>query len=434
MSATGNVTDNLSGTTLTLEDGLNLYIDDKPFSRLGKIDSLDRDLLRVAGFIFAADLAIKRLEREQSLRSISIRIPVVNIQAFERVREQIEEALRTLSFDNWNISFIQLDTGTPSKAKHWPAKDDSTLMFSGGLDSYAGAADIVKRQKSLTLVSHVTHNRPVKTAQSNLASVIERTSKVRIDHLQVSVSGRKHKTLPFPSDNAREESQRTRSFLFTSLAAIAARLTGSRRVIVMAENGQFAIHLPLSEARVASFSTHTAHPKFLAEMESLLRQLFLCNDLEVKNPFVYSTKAEVVALLSKQQQTAIKQSTSCWRASRIPNGYTHCGECVPCLCRRIALERNDIQLIEYQRDLLSENVSKLPADDLGKRNLSDLCQFITFFAGPNRITANDELCISFPELYSEHLDPTKAIGMYRRFADEALAVFNKYPHVRKLLV
>lgn len=307
-------------------------------------------------------------------------------------------------------------------------------MFSGGLDSYAGAADLLKRQKALTLVSHVTHNRPVKSAQASLATMIQRTTGARIEHLQVSVSGRKHKALSFPSDNAREESQRTRSFLFTSLAAVAARLTGSRRIIIMAENGQFAIHLPLTEARVASFSTHTAHPKFLAEMEAILRQLFLCGDLEVKNPFVYSTKTEVVALLSKQQQAAVKRSTSCWRASRIPTGFTHCGECIPCLCRRVALERNNITLNEYQRDLLNENVSRLSADDLGKRNLSDLCQFISLFAGPSRIAADDELCISFPELYSDYLDATKAIAMYRRFASEALAVFNGYPQVKKLFV
>src|SRR5262245_42421835 len=137
MTSGGLICDNLSGNNFPLEDGLNLYIDEAPFSRLGQIDSLDRDLLRVAGFSFAADLAIKRLEREQSLRSISIRIPVVNLQAFQRVRDQIEESLRTLSFDNWDVAFTQLDSGTPVKARHWPDKDNSTLMFSGGLDSYS---------------------------------------------------------------------------------------------------------------------------------------------------------------------------------------------------------------------------------------------------------------------------------------------------------
>ena len=433
MSATGHVVDNISGDHLDLEEGLNVCIDHDPFARLGVIDSLDQDLLRTASFIFAADLAIKRQEREQSLRSISIEVPVVNIQAFERVRDSIEQALYTLSFDNWDVKFKQLRSGTPASGREWPVKDHSTLMFSGGLDSFAGAAEILKKQKHLTLVSHVTHNRPVRNAQTKLAAVIERTTRASIEHLQIAVSGRKHKTLPFPSDTAREESQRARSFLFTSLAAVAARLTGSRRVIVMAENGQFAIHLPLSEARVASFSTHTAHPKFPAGMETILRRLFVCDDLEVTNPFLYSTKAEVVALLSEQQQKFIGLSTSCWRASRILTSYTHCGECVPCLCRRIALEKNKINSRDYQRDLLNENMGDLLPDDLGKRNLSDLCQFVSFFAGPNRLTADEELCITFPELFSEHLDAGKAIAMYRRFATEALTVFNTYPHVRTLL-
>lgn len=122
MSSGGNITDNLSGASLLLQDGQNLYIDETPFARLGTMDSLDRDLVRVAGFIFAADLAFKRLERERALRSISIRVPVVNVQAFERVREQIEQALRTLSFDNWDVSFLQLDSDSPARVRTGPTK------------------------------------------------------------------------------------------------------------------------------------------------------------------------------------------------------------------------------------------------------------------------------------------------------------------------
>jgi hypothetical protein len=54
-----------------------------------------------------------------------------------------------------------------------------------------------------------------KNAQSKLASVIQRTTKARVEHIQIPVSVRKHTKMPFPSDSGREESQRTRSFLFT---------------------------------------------------------------------------------------------------------------------------------------------------------------------------------------------------------------------------
>jgi 7-cyano-7-deazaguanine synthase in queuosine biosynthesis len=306
-------------------------------------------------------------------------------------------------------------------------------MFSGGLDSFAGAIDLLQHHQAITLVSHVTHNWPVKNAQTVLAEAIASFIKKDVTHLQLSVFGRNQGGLSFPSDDEREDTQRTRSFLFSALAAVAARLSGSRRIVIMAENGQFAIHLPLSAARVGSFSTHTAHPKFLAQMQTILRQLYLCGDLDVINPFVHLTKGEVVALVPAALHDRIGESTSCWRAARVPTQATHCGECVPCLCRRIALEANGIKLPEYHRDLLNENIGGLEADDLGKRNLIDLCQFIALFEGPNRLHSEQDVCYEFPELFEREINKSEVIEMYRRFAKESFAVLKKYKSVKALL-
>jgi 7-cyano-7-deazaguanine synthase in queuosine biosynthesis len=433
MKAVGTITDELSGSEFPMEVGGNLSINLDPFAGLGTIDSLDEDLVRVAAFVYAADLAIKRQEREQHLRSISIRVPVVNIQAFERVHSLLEQALMTVSVDNWTLQFVPITKGTPAANRKWPIKQDATLMFSGGLDSFAGAIHLLRHNKAITLVSHITHNWPVKNAQAALAEAIISFTKKSVTHLQLSVFGRNHGGLTFPANEQREDSQRTRSFLFTALAAVAARLTGSRRIVVMAENGQFAIHLPLSAARIGSFSTHTAHPKFLAQMETMLRQLYVCDDLDVINPFVHLTKGEIVALIPAALHPQIVASTSCWRAARVPTAATHCGECVPCLCRRIALEKNGIKLSEYHRDLLAENVGCLGTDDLGKRNLIDLCQFIGLFAGPNRLRSEQDVCYEFPELFEREINRAEVIEMYRRFAKESVAVLKTYKNLKGLL-
>ena len=55
-----------------------------------------------------------------------------------------------------------------------------------------------------------------------------------------------------------ENSQRTRSFLFLVLGALAARRAGHIEIVYLAENGQMAIHLPLTQGRIGAFSTHTA--------------------------------------------------------------------------------------------------------------------------------------------------------------------------------
>jgi 7-cyano-7-deazaguanine synthase in queuosine biosynthesis len=426
-------TDLVSKQKIPLELGRNVFADTDAFTPLGSLISLDEDILRVGACIYAADLAVKRLPREKHIRSIQIEIPVANIQAFQRVRPLIEQALTTVSADNWNVQFTGVPGASVASTIKWLRNEGSTLLFSGGLDSFAGAIEILKREPSITLISHITHNRPVELAQDELCKVVRSFTKKNVTHVQVRVHGRNQGGLAFPSDDEREDTQRTRSFLFLSLGAIAARLSGTRRILVIAENGQFAIHLPLTEARIASFSTQTAHPKFLREMQEIFRHLLICDDLEISNPFCYLTKAQVVALIPSELHTTIESSTSCWRVARVTSDRTHCGECVPCLSRRIALESNGIRFKEYHTDLFRTDIGALSVDNIGKQNLVDICQFIGFFDGPHRLQSERELCLQFPDLFKPHVDRPKAIAMYRQFASEARAVFSKHKRVQAIL-
>jgi 7-cyano-7-deazaguanine synthase in queuosine biosynthesis len=427
------VTDLVSNEELLLDMGRNVFADMDAFGPLGSLNSLDHDLLRVGAYVYTTDLAIKRLPREKHIRSIRVRIPVANIQAFQRIRALIEQALTTVSADNWQLEFEAIPGASSAPGMNWPKREGSTLLFSGGLDSFAGALDALTRERAITLVSHITHNRPVENAQSRLASVVQSFTKRDVRHVQIRVHGRNHAGLSFPSDTDREDTQRTRSFLFLSLAAIAARLHGTRRILLMAENGQFAIHLPLTEARIASFSTHTAHPKFLAEMQEVFRQFLMCPDLEISNPFCYLTKAQVVGLIPVDLHPEIENSSSCWRVARVAGERTHCGECVPCLSRRIALETHGIKLREYQTDLFRKDIGSLPVGNIGKQNLVDMCQFIAFFDGPHRLQSELDFCLKFPDLFKPHVDRTKAIGLYRQFGAEARAIFSKHRKVRAIL-
>jgi 7-cyano-7-deazaguanine synthase in queuosine biosynthesis len=421
-----------AGFRLNLSVGENIFI---PVKRLTEkwsdLSSLELDLLGFAAVVYAADLAVKRSEREEFVRSIRLDVAVVNLAAFNAVRQKLQRTLRVLSCDNWVLNFTAA-TGAPEANRKWPKATGTTLLFSGGLDSFAAACELLRKGEETYLVSHVTHNRPVANSQAELVDEIDKHFKTKTDHVQLMVSSRQHKDWSFPQDADREETQRTRSFLFVVLAAIAARLNGSRRLLVMAENGQFAVHLPLTAARVGAFSTHTAHPEFLASMQELLREMLLCPDLTLDNPFVHKTKAEVVELIPAKLRPSIEKSISCWMTSRLV-GKTHCGECVPCISRRLALETNGVSLDEYKRDIFRENVGVLAPDDNGKRNLIDLLEFIAHFDGPRSITDENELSFAFPELFNRFVDRTKAIAMYRRFAKSATGVLKSYPEVRRLL-
>ncbi|MGA2729709.1 MAG: hypothetical protein ABSE96_18025 [Terracidiphilus sp.] len=122
-------------------------------------------------------------------------------------------------------------------------------------------------------------NRQTTTAQSTLYQMLSKKG-CKLTHHSFFVSARDKDSF----EHAIENSQRTRSFLFLTLAAITANRLGRREIVVIAENGQMAIHLPLSSARIAAFSTHTAHPDVLAEMQLYLRGAFGI-DFVIQNPY-----------------------------------------------------------------------------------------------------------------------------------------------------
>ena len=409
----------------------NLVTGVKDFeARFGPATTLEEDLLTFGSAVYATDLAFKRSEREEFIRDIELTVPVVNYHAFERAKQDIEEALYTLSCDNWSLKFVHA-SGAPEKSKQRKSKKGAALLFSGGLDSLCEAGRLYSGAEPVLLVSHITHNRVIENAQTTLLKALEKTYGCRGKRLAYRVFARSVASYPFPKDAEREETQRTRSMLFLILAALSARRFGFERIIYIAENGQFAIHLPLNSARVGPFSTHTAHPHFTALMQNVLRTLLGSANLSIENPFLYMTKSEVLASVDKQVQKSFPISISCWRASRLSSKH-HCGECIPCLTRRIALEALAIPQDEYERDLLAERVGELDSEDLGKRNLADLMEFVLHFyryTAPNR----DRLIENFPELRNPFFNEDKAIEMYVRFSKEAMRVFAKYKGLKPLL-
>lgn len=418
------VADPIPAHDLSLRPSKNLNVGLTQFAEhFPRPTSLEVDVLTVAAAVYCADIAIKRGEREDVAREIRLSIPVTNLTAFNAVKNTLQYTLARLSYDGWNISFTQRD-GTPEAAQQWRRDGNGrVLLFSGGLDSLAAAVMFGGEGANTVLVSHVTANRTVTTAQNEVAAYLDRTFAGLFERIAFRVGGRSARSFPFPSDQEREDSQRTRSFLFLSLAALVARRRGLQEVVVIAENGQMAIHLPLSAARIGAFSTQTAHPDVLSAATDLFSSL-LQSPIRITNPFLYKTKAEVIHDTVTHHASVLRLAISCWKASRVPGALNHCGFCVPCLIRRIAIEHNGTSVNEYARDLLAEDVGALPPEDEGKRNLVELAEFVGWFRTNRSRAEMDHL---FPELVTTKFDPGQTIDMYRRFAAEAVGVLGRYP-------
>lgn len=414
--------------THTAEVGLsseNLYTGVKEFSEyFGGGDSLEEDLLLVAAGIFAADRATVRGEREDFHREFDVTFALAHPERFERAKDRLETVLHLLTHDSWRLSFEADFLASRERIAKWPEPGvGTTLLFSGGVDSLAGAIERLG-SAPLQLVSHHTRNQRTRTAQTNLVQGL-RTLGFEGQHRNFFVSSRDTGGL---LGHGEEGSQRTRSFVFLVLGALTALHEGHGELLWIAENGILAIHLPLSSARIGAFSTHTAHPQVVAEIEIFLESL-LDRSLTIKNPFLYCTKGEVTGIVATQSADLLFQSESCWMNSRLPPGVSHCGECIPCLHRHIAVEQHLTDRTGYQRRIWEEDIGGLPFEDEGRRNLAELAELVVGMRD-----YDDEMAMAtYIELVNPHFDFGPALEMHRRFAREALEILGRYPAVARLL-
>jgi 7-cyano-7-deazaguanine synthase in queuosine biosynthesis len=414
------------GSSIVLEAGTNLQTGESKFQKtFGGLTTLEADLLLIASSVFAVDRCLARGEREDFARGIEISIPVVNAGRLQPVRSSLEELLRTLSSDGWRVTFRQ-ESGTPETGSVTDPSSGATLLFSGGLDSLAAAIELGTSISSLQLVSHTTRNQRTSVTQDELVSLLQSIG-IAPPHRKFLVSA----TSQAPTANISfetESSQRTRSFLFLTLGVLCARRAGHTEVVYLAENGQMAIHLPLTPARIGAFSTHTAHPDVLAKAKGFFDETLQTN-LHIANPYVHKTKAEVTKIVWDKLSAAIPITISCWKTSRMVGEATHCGGCIPCIVRRIAIESHGADPTIYERNLFTEPFASLSDADEGRRNLADFAEFVVRVKRYSEV----EIMTEWPELYSPQIVRSEVIGMYRRACVEARNVLGKYSNLKPIL-
>ncbi len=400
---------------VVLQPGANLQTGEAKFNSVfGQITTLESDLLLIASSIFAIDRCVAREPLEDLVRGIDVSIPVVNLARLQPLKPVLESLLRTLSNDAWRVTLRQ-ESGEAETPQKLAPSDGRTLLFSGGLDSLAAAIEFRLEKAPLQLVSHTTHNTRTSGAQNQLASMLKALG-ANLVHRAFQVSSLSKPpgaSLRFDA----ESSQRTRSFLFLTLAVLCARRVGHTQIVYIAENGQMAIHLPLTQARIGAFSTHTAHPEVLTLAGDFFSQA-LNYSLQIVNPYVHNTKAEVTKVVWDKLRSSIPKTISCWKTSRLTGDATHCGSCIPCIIRRIAIESHRPDPTSYERDLFEEPIGALSPDDDGRRNLADFGEFVVRVESYSPV----EMMTEWPDLYCPQIKSELAIKMYKRAAAEARAV------------
>ena len=139
---------------------------------------------------------------------------------------------------------------------------DEVILFSGGLDSFAGAVEqLAEHGKEIALVSHRSASK-IAGAQKYLVDQLRhRFGTNRVLHVPVWAN--------LDGSLGKEPTHRVRSFLFAALGAVTARLFDKNRICFF-ENGVVSLNLPPVGQVVGARATRTAHPQALAGLSRVL--------------------------------------------------------------------------------------------------------------------------------------------------------------------
>jgi 7-cyano-7-deazaguanine synthase in queuosine biosynthesis len=300
------------------------------------------DLLEIASYVYCADQAIPRGGKTDPQmganwrRRLNFHIPVrrYDIWSSPEILECLSMTLGFLSDDFYTFTFTKLKNPPPfdkylEGMGQMDLPPEEVVLFSGGLDSLAGAVQEAAIEKKRTiLVSHRASPK-ILNKQLNLVKDLQaRLDNPPLAHVPVWVT--KHGAWEA------EYTQRTRSFLFAALGATMAKLFGLNK-IRMYENGVVSLNLPISAQLIGARASRTTHPQVLKGFGELF-SLITGKPFLVENPFLWKTKSEVVKILGEAGcADLIKYSVSCSHVWGMTTLHSHCGKCSQCIDRRFAV-------------------------------------------------------------------------------------------------
>jgi len=212
---------------------------------------------------------------------------------------------------------------------------------------------IKERNERPLLVSH--RSVPVMDArQKSLVKLVQdRNQEWQFPHLSVWINRM--------GNRAVENTQRSRSFLYLSIASAVAFQLGMEKIYAC-ENGVVSLNIPISGQTVGTMLTRTTHPKFLALYNEFIGKLFE-KDFSVENPFIFCTKTEMLDMLMRWDQCELLQATvSCSYTQGKTKLQPQCGTCPQCVGRRfsvvaVGLEEDD-KSEYYEKDVFLDSLEE----------------------------------------------------------------------------
>lgn len=385
---------------------------------LNRIPDPILDLVELAVAIYGVD---RHLERRVTAgagvadenarfdtRSIVIRCPVLSSTfATSEIEELVSLLVSHQTRDIIQFEFLSTTSSVERSVQQQlvPGESNNALsLFSEGLDSAGG----VYQNRGEGISARYLHLIYGQRAKSVFRGA---TTRLDVDPFQVGVryQGR-----------AREHTQFSRGFLHWCIAACVAAGIGANEIRSF-ETGIMARFALLSEGWQ---TTRTASPR-AAELFNCLVSTVLDHDVKVVNPFVDTTKGEILEQI--KDKSVVRNAVSCPHHNKQRSfNLNNCGQCAPCIIRNIAIlsSNHEIPLNELSVcnwaaiDFESKELPQKRAETLpGRNDKSAFFLAMGEIAHLCRLFRNDRTNVIMTEY--PKLQPQKDVyDLYRRFADE----------------
>jgi 7-cyano-7-deazaguanine synthase in queuosine biosynthesis len=419
------------------KSNVTLHLEDLHEPLLREMPAAFVDLVEIAAYVYSADQATKRGGLgvddfgAKWRRSFTFHIPVRRVDFWNGAEPKrvLAETLGFLADDQYAFEFYPT-TRAPAIETYLALPDggnatrrvEQVMMFSGGLDSVAGAVvESVIDKRSTVLVHHRSTSK-LNGRQRALADLLgAKAGAFRPRQLNV----RAHKSSVIGS----EYTQRSRSFLFAVLGGATANILGLRNLRFY-ENGVVSLNLPVCAQVVGGRATRTTHPRVMRGFQDLL-SLVAGHDFVVENPFLWRTKGDITkVLLGANCGELVGASTSCTHTWESSTEHTHCGVCSQCIDRRFGILAADGDgfdpLGQYRSNVFTQSfpddVDKtMVVSYLARARCVDALQtvgdFIAQYAEVNRVLRH----VGCPPAAAAG----KILDLYRRHALEVKGVLSK---------
>jgi len=259
----------------------------------------------------------------------------------EAVTEKLGDILYWFTGDIWTFDFRKRQTygRVPELQMRLEELSHPTevALWSGGLDALAGLYHQLKANPDghFTLCSDTNGNRYMQGVQRNVWEAVQRhfpNATIKLEQIGQRIQAKEGR---FRGNFA----PRTRGFVFLLVGIVGAYLE-DQKILHVYENGIGALNLAFTLSATGLDHSRAVHPRSLCQM-SELATLLLGSPFEIKNPFLYWTKAQMCRqLIIDRALDLIHKSVTCDRRQR--DSVIQCGRCSSCLLRRQALLANGL--------------------------------------------------------------------------------------------